>query len=80
LIGGPTKETVPVPLYLRSGDIIVMTGPCRRAYHGVPLIMEGTLPGYLESQQEDDPDWSIYGEYIKTTRINLNIRQVNPST
>ncbi|KAI8882411.1 Yip1-domain-containing protein [Backusella circina FSU 941] len=78
LIGGPTKETVPIPLYLRSGDIIVMTGPCRKAYHGVPLIIEGTLPDYLDSQ-DGDADWAIFGEYMRTTRINLNIRQVNTS-
>lgn len=34
LIGGETRETVPTALYLRSGDIIVMTGPCRKAFHG----------------------------------------------
>jgi alkylated DNA repair protein alkB family protein 1 len=34
LIGGETRETVPTPLYLRSGDIIVMTEPCRKAFHG----------------------------------------------
>lgn len=34
LIGGLTRETVPIPLLLKSGDIIVMTGPCRKAFHG----------------------------------------------
>lgn len=35
LIGGLTRETVPTPLLLRSGDVIVMTGPCRKAFHGI---------------------------------------------
>lgn len=53
-----------------------MTGPCRAAFHGVPRIIEGTLPGYLQKSQ--DPDWDIYAEYLAEARINLNIRQVYP--
>lgn len=35
LIGGLTRDTEPVPLLLRSGDVLIMSGPaCRRAYHG----------------------------------------------
>ncbi|CAO3638559.1 unnamed protein product [Mucor hiemalis] len=80
LIGGETRDTVPTPLYLRSGDIIVMTEPCRKAFHGVPLILENTLPDYLSSQNEyeDSPDWKLVGDYLSTSRINLNIRQVFP--
>jgi len=48
LIGGLTRDTKPLPILLRSGDVIVMSGPhCRRAYHGVPRILEGTLPPHL---------------------------------
>ncbi len=36
LIGGSTRDTEPVPILLRSGDVVVMSGPrCRRAYHGL---------------------------------------------
>jgi hypothetical protein len=35
LIGGITRDVEPVPILLRSGDIVIMSGPaCRRAYHG----------------------------------------------
>lgn len=35
LIGGQTRDSEPVPILLRSGDIVIMSGPaCRRAYHG----------------------------------------------
>ncbi|KAG2200612.1 hypothetical protein INT47_007356 [Mucor saturninus] len=80
LIGGETRETVPLALYLRSGDIIVMTGPCRKAFHGVPLILENTLPDYLSNnnQYADSPDWKLFGDFMSTSRINLNIRQVYP--
>ncbi|KAF8959032.1 hypothetical protein BDZ97DRAFT_1923177 [Flammula alnicola] len=44
LIGGLTRDTEPIPILLRSGDVVIMSGPaCRRAYHGVPRILEGTL-------------------------------------
>lgn len=39
LIGGPTKATKPSAIFLRSGDVMVMTGPSRQAYHAVPRIV-----------------------------------------
>ncbi|ORX51332.1 hypothetical protein DM01DRAFT_1324507 [Hesseltinella vesiculosa] len=71
LIGRTTKETEPIPLCLSSGDVIVMTGQSRKAYHGVPRILEQTLPSFLDSQH-----WPLYGGYMDQARINLNVRQV----
>lgn len=51
---------------------------------GVPRILENTLPAYLESSRKDDDDdddddgWKLFGDYMSTARINLNIRQVFP--
>ena len=39
LIGGATKQTRPKALLLNSGDIVVMSGESRLAYHGVPKIL-----------------------------------------
>ena len=80
LVGGLTRDVAPIPILLRSGDIIVMSGPvCRRAYHGVPRILEGTLPVYLgEGTNIDDELWTPYARYMDTTRININVRQVFP--
>ncbi|KAG6334374.1 hypothetical protein ID866_4713 [Astraeus odoratus] len=48
LIGGLTRDVEPTPILLRSGDVVIMSGPaCRRAYHGVPRILENTLPQHL---------------------------------
>ncbi|XP_052766416.1 nucleic acid dioxygenase ALKBH1-like [Mya arenaria] len=41
LIGGPTKETEPIPVFLNSGDICLMTGNARLSYHAVPRILPG---------------------------------------
>lgn len=45
LVGGRTKQTRPKALLLNSGDIVVMAGESRLAYHGVPKI----LPYFKES-------------------------------
>ncbi|KAI8973004.1 hypothetical protein BDB01DRAFT_808318 [Pilobolus umbonatus] len=78
LIGGETKDTQPIPLQLNSGDIIIMTAVAKKYYHGVPRILENTLPEYMMTTHsyEDCPDWALYGKYMETSRINLNIRQV----
>ncbi|TFY77096.1 hypothetical protein EWM64_g6917 [Hericium alpestre] len=35
LVGGHTRDVPPIPILLRSGDVVIMSGPaCRRAYHG----------------------------------------------
>ncbi|KAF9153709.1 hypothetical protein BG015_002788, partial [Linnemannia schmuckeri] len=77
LLGGPTREQSPTPILLQSGDILVMTGPCRSAFHGVPRIIEDTLPEYLKPDPAN-PEWDIYADYLAEARINLNIRQVYP--
>ncbi|KAJ7172566.1 hypothetical protein C8R46DRAFT_1086422 [Mycena filopes] len=76
LIGGSTRDTEPIPILLRSGDVVIMSGPaCRRAFHGVPRILENTLPDHLAAQP-DEPQWAPFAEYMSTTRININVRQV----
>ncbi|KAJ4488135.1 hypothetical protein J3R30DRAFT_3279865 [Lentinula aciculospora] len=78
LMGGLTRDTEPIPILLRSGDVVIMSGPaCRRAYHGVPRILENTLPRHM-IDVVDDPSWSIYKDYMNSTRINVNVRQVFP--
>lgn len=48
---------------------------------GVPRILEGTLPKHLcreaVAQVEREP-WVAYEEYMRTTRINISVRQVFP--
>lgn len=80
LIGGLTREEKAIPIVLRSGDVVIMSGPrCRRAYHGVPRILEGSLPVYLKKSEDHDEDWDLIAEYLETTRLNINARQVFPT-
>jgi alkylated DNA repair protein alkB family protein 1 len=34
LMGGPTRDTRPTALRLRSGDVLVLAGQARACYHG----------------------------------------------
>ncbi|KAF5391429.1 hypothetical protein D9757_002030 [Collybiopsis confluens] len=77
LIGGPTRDTKPLPILLRSGDVVIMSGPaCRRSYHGIPRILENTLPSYMKEMTDDG--WAPFRAYMESTRININVRQVFP--
>ncbi|PCH38450.1 hypothetical protein WOLCODRAFT_161586 [Wolfiporia cocos MD-104 SS10] len=80
LIGGLTRDVEPTPILLRSGDVVIMSGPaCRRAYHGVPRILEGTLPPHLQHNASSGGEmWEVYEQYLRSARININVRQVFP--
>ncbi|CAD6502702.1 BgTH12-05292 [Blumeria graminis f. sp. triticale] len=69
---GKTRSKV---LLLHSGDVLFMTGESRLAWHGVPRIIEGTCPSFLEEWPgEEFPYWR---GWMKNKRINLNIRQMH---
>ncbi|EFJ17881.1 hypothetical protein SELMODRAFT_113969 [Selaginella moellendorffii] len=80
LLGGETRDDPPVAMFLRSGDCVLMAGPSRRCFHGVPRIFTGC-------KESDLPDFSALAmgeikenvailDYIQQSRININIRQV----
>ena len=70
LFGTTSRNDVPIALKLKSGDMVVMHGAGRLAFHGVPLVFPNTLP---EELTDIDP---LMSQYLSHTRINLNIRQV----
>jgi alkylated DNA repair protein alkB family protein 1 len=74
LIGTQSKDDEPVAIKLESGDVVLMSGPARRNYHGVPCVLPGTLPGTLPAGWDDVT--SEIREFMQCTRINLNVRQV----
>ncbi|KAG5463312.1 MAG: hypothetical protein BJ554DRAFT_315 [Olpidium bornovanus] len=80
LVGTASREDRPSAILLRSGDILVMSGPSRKCFHGVPRVLEGSLPSYLRPDSADarseDSGWDLVGAYMEQSRINLNIRQV----
>lgn len=78
LLGGKSRNDEPLAMFLRSGDIVLMAGEARERFHGVPRIFtdtENAEIGDLEKQFSGE-DNNCYLECIKTSRININIRQV----
>ena len=57
VIGGETLDTPPTPLYLRSGDLVVLWKEARLAYHGVPRICDETsLPSLTNASFDNDDE------------------------
>lgn len=63
---------------LRSGDAIVMSGPSRFAWHGVPQIIANTCPDSLKNwpAEETSRVFDEWNGWMLNKRINLNMRQV----
>ncbi|WBW71621.1 tRNA demethylase [Schizosaccharomyces osmophilus] len=73
LIGGSSRSEVPMALRLHSGDVVIMAGPSRQAFHAVPKILASTTPSHLLTESDQ------WNRWIRTKRINFNIRQVRNS-
>ena len=80
LIGGLRQEDPAHAVFLRSGDVIVMSGDSRLRYHGVPKILPDPSMPWVDTadtnNSRSDEDWKNAQSYISKARINLNIRQV----
>ncbi|KAK4245799.1 hypothetical protein C7999DRAFT_33799 [Corynascus novoguineensis] len=72
--GGGRKEFL--LLRLRSGDAIYMTKESRFAWHGVPKVLRGTCPDYLEDWPAEDGKYEEWRGWMRNKRINLNVRQM----
>ncbi|GFZ21138.1 oxidoreductase, 2OG-Fe(II) oxygenase family protein [Actinidia rufa] len=45
LLGGKSRQDLPIAMFLRSGDIVLMAGKARECFHGVPRIFtDGKMP------------------------------------
>lgn len=63
-------------LRLRSGDAIYMTKESRYAWHGVPKVLKGTCPDYLEDWPAEHGKYGEWKGWMRNKRINLNVRQM----
>ncbi|CAN8097852.1 unnamed protein product [Discula destructiva] len=63
-------------LRLRSGDALYMSRDSRYAWHGVPKVLKGTCPDYLEDWPAGDGKYEEWRGWMRTKRINLNVRQM----
>lgn len=63
-------------LRLRSGDAVYMTKDSRFAWHGVPKVIRGTCPDYLEDWPAEGEKYEGWRGWMRNKRINLNVRQM----
>ncbi|KAM3419343.1 hypothetical protein BST61_g5274 [Cercospora zeina] len=63
---------------LRSGDAVLMSGPSRYAWHGVPKVLPNTCPEWLQTwpATEKSPHFEAWKNWMAGKRINLNVRQM----
>ncbi|KAI0973411.1 hypothetical protein F4678DRAFT_459544 [Xylaria arbuscula] len=77
---GQSEESSPEKKYLllrlRSGDAIYMSQESRYAWHGVPKILKGTCPEFLEDWPAEDGKFEEWKGWLRNKRINLNVRQI----
>ncbi|CAK9840866.1 Alpha-ketoglutarate-dependent dioxygenase abh1 [Schizosaccharomyces pombe] len=73
LIGTESRSEKPSALRLHSGDVVIMTGTSRKAFHAVPKIIPNSTPNYLLTGNKAWDGW------ISRKRVNFNVRQVRPS-
>lgn len=69
LTGGESLDDDVVPLWLRSGDVLVMHGAQRLVYHAVAAIHADRRFTIA------DP---VLEQFANTSRVNITVRQVNP--
>ncbi|CAJ0579534.1 unnamed protein product, partial [Mesorhabditis spiculigera] len=80
LTGGTSLDDPILPIWLHSGDVLVMHADQRLVYHAVPCIVStrkfdgATNKGKAEENVEEDKELL---DYANTSRVNITIRQVN---
>ncbi|XP_072961497.1 DNA N(6)-methyladenine demethylase ALKBH1A [Typha angustifolia] len=79
LLGGKSRDDSPIAMFLRSGDIVLMAAEARECFHGVPRIFTDNDHADISAvlSQFSSEDDCFYADYIRSSRININIRQVN---
>lgn len=90
LLGGTTRNESPLPVLVRPGDVMLLAGKSRLAYHGMAKVipnLDEDLPSgaycdmSLPSESSiaiPDTERAAVASFLSSHRININIRQVLP--
>ena len=76
LLGGQTKDETPTAMYLHSGDIILMGGPSRLAYHALPKILpcnDGQVPTCLKHIAAENRKEKIVSSHCVESVLNTEM-------
>ena len=76
LLAGQTKEEQPAAIRLYGRDVVIMSGPARMCYHGVPRVFrdDGTTDDDSIDADSEDAKYAAFAEHMRSTRINISIR------
>ena len=90
LLGGTTRNEAPLPVLVRPGDVMLLAGKSRLAFHGMAKVipnLDEDLPSVaycdmsLPSESSiaiPDTERTAVASFLSSHRININIRQVLP--
>jgi len=75
---GQERDARAVTVRLRSGDVVVMSGKARTAWHSVPQVVAGTCPQWMEDWpcMSGESEYASWKGWMRNKRINLNVRQM----
>ncbi|KXL44558.1 hypothetical protein M433DRAFT_50079, partial [Acidomyces richmondensis BFW] len=74
---GEARAHVPcVPIRVRSGDVIVLQGGARGAWHGVPKVLAGTCPAFLREWPGPGGEYEAWEGWMEGRRVNFSVRQL----
>lgn len=83
LLGGSRKEDAPVPVLVRSGDALLLSGASRLAFHGVARVFDASAPGELfaplaaaAASPRERLERAALRAFVRHARLNVNVRQV----
>lgn len=78
LLGGVQRHCRPSAIYLRSGDVVLMSGRSRVCYHAVPLILPTADSDRWTGSGTTTADVIDVPHYLSNNRVNISVRQVYP--
>jgi len=78
LLGGATRDVEPLPILVQSGDILVLSGESRLAFHGVPRVWPLESSGNCSKTKErtlSEDEFPSGEELIAHTRVSISLRE-----
>ena len=87
LLGGFDAHAKPIAIILRSGDTLILGGASRTAFHGVARVFDDAIGidaanlfqndgDNVDDAVDVDNDEKYFSTWIRSARLNLNVRQV----
>lgn len=62
---------------VRSGDALVLGGPARRCYHGLPRVLRPAVPPPALDPDKVPSHLRAMAEFLQSLRINVSVRAVS---